>query len=189
MRLLILDNYDSFTYNLLHLVEQAEGVQVTVKRNDEIGLEEVENYERILLSPGPGLPVDAGVMMDLIKRYGSTKNILGVCLGHQAIAESFGGKLMNLQRPSHGEAKATIVVDEEEGLYRGIPKTFQTGRYHSWAVEEKTLPSCLIVTAVDEVGVIMSFRHQELPIKGIQYHPESILSEYGKQIICNWLEG
>ena len=187
MRVLILDNYDSFTYNLYHLVEQFEGMEVTVRRNDEISVEEVAWYDRIILSPGPGLPKDAGIMIEVIKTYSATKNILGVCLGHQAIAECFGGKLINLARPAHGVAKETQIIDSEEVLYRGIPQKFLSGRYHSWAVDVFRLPDCLKVTAIDEEGTIMSIRHRELAVKGIQFHPESVLSEYGRKILHNWL--
>ena len=187
MRLLILDNYDSFTYNLVHLVEQFDDIEVTVKRNDEIPLEDVQNYDRILLSPGPGLPKDAGIMMDLIKTYSNTKNILGICLGHQAIAEYFGGKLINLPRPSHGVAIETIVIDSMDSLFQNIPNRFMTGRYHSWAADIMTFPDCLKITSIDHQGTIMSLRHRELEVKGIQFHPESILSEHGKQLIHNWL--
>ena len=187
MKLLILDSYDSFTYNLVHLVEQFDDIEITIKRNDEIPLGEVENFDRILLSPGPGLPMDAGIMMDLIKTYSPTKNILGVCLGHQAIAECFGGKLINLPRPSHGVAMETIVIDSSDSLFRDIPTKFMTGRYHSWAVDILTFPDDLKVTSIDNQGTIMAFRHRELNVKGIQFHPESILSEYGKTLIGNWI--
>ena len=187
MKLLLLDNYDSFTYNLVHLVEQFNDIEVTVKRNDEIAMEEVGSYDRILLSPGPGLPMDAGIMMNVIKHYAPTKNILGVCLGHQAIAECYGGKLINLPRPAHGVAKETIIIDQEERLFLNIPNKFLTGRYHSWAVAKDSLPDCLQVTSTDQEGTIMSIRHRELAVKGIQFHPESILSDHGKQLIYNWL--
>ena len=187
MRLLILDNYDSFTYNLVHLVDLFDGIEVTVKRNDEIALEDVQLYDRILLSPGPGLPKNAGIMMDLIKTYSLNKSILGVCLGHQAIVECFGVKLINLPRPSHGVAMETIVIDSMDALFQNIPHRFMTGRYHSWAADIMTFPDCLKITSIDHQGTIMSMSHREMDVKGIQFHPESILSEYGKQRIHNWL--
>lgn len=187
MKILILDNYDSFTYNLVHLVEQFDGVEVIVKRNDEITLAEVNDYDKIILSPGPGLPKDAGIMNKLIKTYSDKKSILGVCLGHQAIAECFGGGLINLERPSHGVSVETIITDSDERLFNHLPKQFDTGRYHSWAVESETLPSELKITAIDNSGIIMAISHKDFDVKGIQFHPESILSEYGKEIIANWL--
>ncbi len=187
MKLLILDNYDSFTYNLVHLLAQFDGVEITVRRNDEIALEEVAIYDKILLSPGPGLPKDAGIMMDLIRMYAPTKNILGVCLGHQAIAECFGGNLINLSRPSHGVAKDTLIIDSSEPLFNKIPPKFLTGRYHSWAVDVLTFPDCLQITTMDAEGTIMAFKHREWRVKGIQFHPESILSEHGKLLMGNWI--
>ncbi len=186
-KVLIIDNYDSFTFNLVHLVEQFDGIAVTVARNDEIALEKIENYDKIILSPGPGLPKDAGILMELIKTYSSTKSILGVCLGHQAIAEFFGGKLINLARPSHGVGVNTIVVDCDEPLFKDIPTSFASGRYHSWAVDKMSLPPVISITAIDEAGVIMAIGHGSFDVKGIQFHPESILSEYGKELIGNWL--
>jgi anthranilate synthase component 2 len=187
LKILILDNYDSFTYNLVHLVEQFDAIEVTVKRNDEIAMEEVGLYDKIILSPGPGLPKDAGIMMELINAYAGKKSILGVCLGHQAIAECFGGKLINLSRPSHGVSVDTIISDSEEKLFNHLPKHFNTGRYHSWAVEAETLPSVFIITALDNNGIIMAISHKDFDVKGIQFHPESILSDYGKELMGNWL--
>ena len=187
MRILLLDNYDSFTYNLVHLVEQFDGTTISVKRNDEISLEEVDAYDSIILSPGPGLPHEAGIMMDLIKAYHSKKKILGVCLGHQAIAESFGGKLINLSRPSHGIGMETIIIDNEEPMFRNIPNKFITGRYHSWAVAADSLPQEIAITAIDTHETVMAISHKKYPIKGIQFHPESILSEHGKVLIGNWI--
>ncbi len=187
MKILLLDNYDSFTYNLLHLLEQFDAERIDVFRNDEISLNEVEQYDKIILSPGPGLPEDAGIMMDVIKRYASTKSILGVCLGHQAIAETFGGKLLNLEKVQHGVSTTTNVTDSSEKIFRKIPSTFKTGRYHSWVVAKEDLPDCLTITALDEKQNIMALRHKKFDVCGVQFHPESILTEYGKLLIGNWL--
>jgi anthranilate synthase component 2 len=187
LKILIVDNYDSFTYNLVHLVEQFDGAAIFVRRNDEITLEEVNDFDKIILSPGPGLPKDAGIMEELIMTYADKKSILGVCLGHQAIAECFGGKLINLNRPSHGVAVETIVIDDEERIFNNLPKHFDTGRYHSWAVASESLPSSIKITATDNSGTIMALSHKDFDLKGIQFHPESILSQYGKELISNWL--
>jgi anthranilate synthase component 2 len=187
MKILLLDNYDSFTYNLLHLTEQFDGVQVEIRRNDKIKLEEVERYDKIILSPGPGLPSEAGILKPLIKKYSSLKSILGVCLGMQAIGEVFGAKLFNLDKVQHGVANKTTVIDTSEILFRNIPSTFKTGRYHSWMVSKEKLPDTLLVTSVDEQKNIMSLRHKTLDVRGVQFHPESILTEYGKEMMGNWI--
>lgn len=187
MKILILDNYDSFTFNLLHLVEQIDGVEAEVFRNDEIELEHVQQYDKIILSPGPGLPAEAGIMMQLISEFASSKPMLGVCLGHQAIAQSFEAQLFNLQKLQHGVITLTTVVDASEKIFKNIPGTFKTGRYHSWMVDKKNFPECLKVTAVDEQENMMAFRHKSFDVCGVQFHPESILTEHGKTLMDNWL--
>jgi len=186
MRLLILDNYDSFTFNLVHLVEKVSDLPFDVIKNDGIALDEIKKYEKILLSPGPGLPSDAGIMPALIKKYAKTKSILGVCLGLQAIGEAFGASLKNLPQVFHGLALPVTLI-EEEVLFDNCPKKFNAGRYHSWAIDDKNLPEDLVVTAIDDHRLIMAARHKTLDIKGVQFHPESILTEYGETIIANWL--
>lgn len=183
---LVIDNYDSFTYNLVHLLHEC-GEEVEVWRNDKFRLEDVEAFDKILLSPGPGLPNEAGLLMDVIRKYSASKRILGICLGQQAIAEVYGGSLINLKKPVHGMASKVEVVQAEELLFHGIPQTFLAGRYHSWAVSTENFPSELDVTAIDDSGVIMALAHKTLNVRGVQFHPESILSEYGKQMIQNWL--
>jgi len=185
-KILVIDNYDSFTYNLVHYLEEF-GCDVTVKRNDKLQLDDVAAYDKILLSPGPGLPDEAGLLKDIIKTYASSKSILGVCLGLQAIAEVFGGSLVNLKTVYHGMASTIKRVADDEVLYRNIPETLEAGRYHSWVVSAE-LPSVLIVTSVDEAGQIMSVKHKSLDVRGVQYHPESILTPHGKKILKNWVE-
>lgn len=188
MKILILDNYDSFTYNLVHYVEQECGETVDVFRNDKIELDAIEAYDKILLSPGPGLPSESGILMDLIKRYAPTKDILGVCLGHQAISEAFGGTLYNLDRVMHGIATKTILTDVGDPLFDGLPPDFLAGRYHSWAVSATGFPSDLKITAYDENGTIMACRHTHYKLRGVQFHPESVLTEHGHLMIRNWLK-
>jgi len=187
MKILLLDNYDSFTYNLLHLLEQFDVEKIDVFRNDAITLEEVNRYDKIILSPGPGLPEEAGILMPLIRTYSSTKSIFGVCLGHQAIAMEFGGRLINLEKVQHGVSSETSVTDQSEILFKSIPKNFKTGRYHSWVVAKDNFPGCLNITAVDEHQNIMAISHKNYDVRGVQFHPESILTEYGKVLIGNWL--
>ena len=187
MKLLVLDNYDSFTYNLVHLVEQVSDIYFDVKRNDKIKLPEVENYDKIILSPGPGLPADAGIMTELISRYAASKSILGVCLGLQAIGEVFGAKLKNLETVHHG-VSTPINLRAQDSLFDGCPEQFQVGRYHSWVIDNATISDQLLVTAVDSANEIMALRHQEYDVKGVQFHPESILSEYGQLMLFNWLK-
>lgn len=187
MKLLVLDNYDSFTYNLVHLIEKVSSINFDVIRNDKISIEEVNNYQKILLSPGPGLPKDAGIMPELLKTYHHTKSILGVCLGLQAIGENYGAKLKNLETVVHGQA-STIDVIEQDLLFNGCPKKFNVGRYHSWVVNEEKIPDNMVITATDEMGNIMALKHRIHNVRGVQFHPESILSEYGEQIIKNWIE-
>jgi anthranilate synthase component II len=188
MKILLLDNFDSFTFNLLHLVEQFDGVEVTVLRNNEIRPDEAHGFDKILLSPGPGLPDEAGILKPLIKEMAGKKSVLGVCLGMQAIAEVFGGSLFNLVKVQHGVSSPTTVTYPDEILFRGIPARFNTGRYHSWMVNRETLPVCLRVTSEDADGQIMSLRHKELDVCGVQFHPESVLTDYGKEMIGNWLQ-
>lgn len=184
-KVLILDNYDSFTYNLFHQVRELAGNEVTVCRNDEISLEEVEEFDFILLSPGPGLPRDAGIMPDLIKKYASTKKILGVCLGHQAIAEAFGATLSNSD-VFHG-VSTSVYFENSEGLFTGMSNPFEAGRYHSWMVDRKDLPAELMVTAWDKNEHIMAIAHRTFALKGVQFHPESIMTPEGKRILSNWI--
>lgn len=185
--ILIIDNYDSFTYNLLHYIEELTDKRVDVIRNDTIELGEVEKYEKIILSPGPGLPVNAGIMCELIKKYGNSKSILGVCLGHQAIAEVYGAQLENMLEVMHGVSSRIKILDPEEKIFSGLPLEIEVGHYHSWIVSENNFPECLKITSIDNKGRIMSLRHCEHNVCGIQFHPESILTPYGKQILSNWL--
>lgn len=187
MKVLLLDNYDSFTYNLSHLIEQFDGIELDVRRNDEILLEETDKYDRIIISPGPGLPATSGITMDLIRRNFSTKHILGVCLGMQAIAEAGGGKLTNLQHVLHGVSSVATVVDRSEKLFTDIPEKFKVGHYHSWCVDRKTLPASFRETVVGEDGLLLSFTHENSFLRGVQFHPESILTEFGKTLMFNWL--
>jgi anthranilate synthase component 2 len=186
-KILIIDNYDSFTYNLVHLVHEI-GLECDVWRNDKFELEDVEAYSHIILSPGPGIPSEAGLLLPVIEKYASTKSIFGVCLGQQAIAEVFGGQLYNLSRPMHGIATPIKVTDPQEKLFAGLPQSFKVGRYHSWVVSEKDLPADLLVTAIDEKdNSIMALRHKHYDVRGVQFHPESVLTEYGKALMQNWL--
>jgi anthranilate synthase component II len=187
MKILVIDNYDSFTFNLVHLINEC-GYEATVWRNDKFDLSEVEQFDKILLSPGPGIPSEAGLLLDVIKTYAQKKSILGICLGMQAIGEVFGGQLYNLSRPVHGRATQMKVLDNNECLFADLPQEFNIGRYHSWAVSGEGLPEELKVTAKDAEGVIMALRHANLDVKGVQFHPESVLTEHGKQMIKNWLE-
>ncbi|MFN8407274.1 MAG: aminodeoxychorismate/anthranilate synthase component II [Sphingobacteriaceae bacterium] len=187
MTILVIDNYDSFTFNLVHLLNEV-GHEVVVWRNDKFNLADVNAFDKIVLSPGPGIPSEAGLLLDVIRTYSPTKSILGVCLGMQAIAEVFGGELYNLLRPVHGRATPIRVLDTQEQLFLNCPTTFQVGRYHSWAVSNEKIPVELKVTSTDLDGVIMSLRHQTLDVRGVQFHPESVLTEYGKQMITNWSE-
>jgi len=187
MKILVLDNYDSFTYNLVYIVRQlGYGAQMDVFRNDKISLEDVANYDKILLSPGPGVPSEAGIMPELLKKYSATKSILGVCLGHQAIGEAFGGSLINLAEVLHGVASQVTV--EDDLLFKGVPKTFKIGRYHSWVIDESTLSSDLEVIGRTPDHQIMAVRHKQFDVCGVQFHPESILTENGVKIMQNWLE-
>ena len=188
MKLLILDNYDSFTYNLVQLIEKTSDVMYEVRKNDKITLAQVKEFDKILLSPGPGIPINAGIMNDLIKMYAPTKSILGVCLGLQAIGEVFGAELINLDTVYHGVA-TEIELIAEDPLFNQCPKKFTVGRYHSWAVDYQSVTDDLdlTVTALDAEQCVMALRHKKFDVKGVQFHPESILSEYGEQIIRNWI--
>ncbi|PKP14855.1 MAG: aminodeoxychorismate/anthranilate synthase component II [Bacteroidetes bacterium HGW-Bacteroidetes-23] len=185
-KIIIIDNYDSFTYNLVHYLEDLNA-EVTVFRNDEFELNELEKFDKILLSPGPGIPEEAGLLLDVIKKYASTKSILGICLGQQAIGEVFGGSLINLEKVYHGVA-SKVKITKEDSLFNNLPTEFEVGRYHSWVINPDDFPEDLEITSVDENGEIMSIRHKTLDVKGVQYHPESILTPNGKKILENWLE-
>jgi anthranilate synthase component 2 len=186
MKILVLDNYDSFTYNLVYIVRQlGYGANMDVFRNDKINLEDVATYDKIILSPGPGVPSEAGIMPELLKRYSPTKSILGVCLGHQAIGEAFGGSLINLSEVLHGVASKVTV--QKDLLFEQIPDTFSIGRYHSWVIDESTLSPDLEVIARTPDHQIMAVRHREFDVRGVQFHPESILTENGVRIMQNWL--
>ena len=205
MKILVFDNYDSFTYNLVHLVEKILHQKVDVHRNDQIPLEKVREYDKIILSPGPGIPGEAGLLLPLIKEYASSKSILGVCLGHQAIGEAFGGKLVNLSEVYHGVATAIRIVSRESSvvngksnsrltihdsrnLFAGLPDVFDAGRYHSWIVSDENFPKELEVTARDENNFIMALQHKTYDVQGVQFHPESVLTPLGETILRNWLD-
>jgi anthranilate synthase component 2 len=188
MKILVFDNYDSFTYNLVQLIKElAVDAKVEVHRNDEIPLEDVKAFDKILLSPGPGIPSESGLLLPLIKEYAASKSIFGVCLGQQAIGASFGGSLSNLSKVYHGIA-TPVHLTNASSLFEGLPNTFNVGRYHSWVVNEKDLPSDLIITSKDDEGYIMSLEHATYDVKGVQYHPESVLTPEGAKIIANWLK-
>ncbi len=186
MKILLLDNYDSFTYNLLHIVKELGATDVEVIRNDQIELEEVARFNKIILSPGPGIPSEAGLLLPIIEQYAPTKPILGVCLGHQAIGEAFGGTLENLTEVYHG-IQSPIRLLGDKPLFDGLGKQILVGRYHSWVVSKKGFPTCLEITAESEEGQIMALRHKEYNVHGIQFHPESVLTPQGKTIIQNFL--
>lgn len=192
MKILVFDNYDSFTYNLVHLIAQITGNHPVVCRNDEIELAEIKQYDKILLSPGPGIPSEAGLLQPLIKEYAASKSILGVCLGHQAIGEVFGAKLINLSTVFHGVATPIQIENsvncKASSLYDGLPNQIEVGRYHSWVVSDKDFPDCLNITAKDANGFIMGLAHTEYDVEGVQFHPESILTPDGATIIKNWLK-
>ena len=185
--ILVIDNYDSFTYNLVHYLEDL-GADVTVYRNDEFTIEEVASFDKILLSPGPGLPEAAGLMNEVIRTYAGSKSILGICLGQQAIAEVFGATLINLEKVYHGIASNIVITVNDETLFQGLAAQISVGRYHSWTVSGSQFPEQLEATSVDENGEIMSLRHRVLDVKGVQFHPESILTPEGKTILKNWLQ-
>lgn len=186
-KILVFDNYDSFTYNLVHLVEKITGDKVDVYRNDQISLENVKEYDKIILSPGPGIPEEAGLLLPLIKEYAASTSILGVCLGHQAIAEAFGGTLINLSTVFHGVATPIKILKTNSKVLDGLPEEIEVGRYHSWIVGENNFPEVLEVTARDANGYIMGLQHKTFDVQGVQFHPESILTPDGEKILRNWL--
>ncbi|HMK25448.1 MAG TPA: aminodeoxychorismate/anthranilate synthase component II [Chitinophagaceae bacterium] len=205
MKILVFDNYDSFTYNLVHLVEKIMHVKVDVYRNDQVALEKVKDYDKIILSPGPGIPEEAGLLLPLIKEYAATKSILGVCLGHQAIGQAFGGMLVNLSTVYHGVATPIRVVKSEKSdvksetnsrltshvsrnLFEGLPDVIEAGRYHSWIVSDENFPKELEVTARDDNNYIMALQHKNYDVQGVQFHPESVLTPRGEDILRNWLK-
>jgi len=189
MKILVFDNYDSFTYNLVQMVEQIVGKEfVYVFKNDEISLEEVEKYDKIILSPGPGVPNEAGILLDVIKEFAPKKPILGVCLGLQAIAEAFGGKLINLNNVYHGVGISTAIIEDNAKIFNGLPSEIITGRYHSWAVDSHDFPEELQITAIDEQGIIMALQHRKYDVHAVQFHPESVLTPCGEKILGNFLK-
>lgn len=192
--ILVFDNYDSFTYNLVHLVEKILHERVTIVRNDQIPLEKVKEYDKIILSPGPGIPEEAGILLPLIKEYAASKSILGVCLGHQAIGQAFGGSLVNLSQVYHGVATpvnilpAATQTKRTNALFDGLPDELEVGRYHSWVINEKDFPDTLEITARDSNNYIMALQHKKYDVQGVQFHPESVLTPKGEAILRNWLK-
>lgn len=186
-KILVIDNYDSFTYNLVHLLQEL-GAEYEVVRNDKFELDYVDQFDKILLSPGPGIPEEAGLLMDVIRTYAASKSILGICLGQQAIAEVFGGSLFNMPKPLHGVATDIIITDDDEKLFQDFPRDSKIGRYHSWAVDKETLPEVLKITALDPDGVVMALSHRDYDVRSMQFHPESVLTDNGKKLIENWLK-
>ena len=187
MKILVLDNYDSFVYNLVQYIEEIMGEAVTVRRNDAISLAEVDAFDTIILSPGPGIPEEAGIMLDVIKTYASSKKIFGVCLGQQAIGEAFGASLANLDFPYHGLETPIQIIDNQDIIFQNMPSEINVGRYHSWVVAKENLPDCFHVSAVDKEGNIMALRHKTYDVSGVQFHPESIMTAHGKQMLRNVL--
>lgn len=187
MKTVIIDNYDSFTYNLAHLVKEL-GAEVDVLRNDKFELEELEKYDKIILSPGPGIPEEAGLLLEVIRTYAGRKSILGVCLGEQAIGQAFGGKLTNLSEVFHG-IQTNVKIKNKDYIFSGLPTEIPVGRYHSWVVDTDGFPEELVITAISSEGQIMALKHREYDVHGIQFHPESVLTPDGKQIVGNWLKG
>ena len=187
MKTVIIDNYDSFTYNLAHLVKEL-GTEVDVLRNDKFELEELEKYDKIILSPGPGIPEEAGLLLEVIRTYAGRKPILGVCLGEQAIGQAFGGKLTNLSEVFHG-IQTDVKIKNKDYIFSGLPTEIPVGRYHSWVVDTDGFPEELVITAISSEGQIMALKHREYDVHGIQFHPESVLTPDGKQIVGNWLKG
>ena len=185
-KILVIDNYDSFTYNLVHYLQDLN-CEVTVYRNDEFDIDEVKKFDKILLSPGPGVPDEAGLLKEVIKTYSPSKSILGVCLGQQAIGEVFGGSLTNLDKVYHGVATNVTILVDDENLFNGLEKQIEVGRYHSWVINPQDFPESLEITSVDENGQIMSIRHRTLDVKGVQFHPESVLTPHGKKMLENWV--
>jgi len=193
MKILVFDNYDSFTYNLVHLIEKILHIKVDVFRNDQITLDKIKFYDKIILSPGPGIPEEAGLLLPLINEYAKTKSILGVCLGHQAIGQAFGGKLINLSQVFHGVSTPIHLTSNEiagntASIFYDFPNEFEVGRYHSWVVDKAGLPDCMNVTAIDDNGYIMAMQHKEFDVTGVQFHPESVLTPSGEKLMRNWLK-
>jgi len=188
MKILVFDNYDSFTYNLVHLVEKILPVKVDVFRNDQIPLEKIRDYDKIILSPGPGVPSEAGLLLPVIREYATSKSILGVCLGHQAIGEAFGGRLVNLSKVYHGVATTCTLTDRRSPLFEGLGHSIEVGRYHSWIVSKDHFPDELEVTAEDSNGYIMALQHRKYDVQGVQFHPESVLTPAGEALMRNWLK-
>ncbi len=188
MKILVFDNYDSFTYNLVHIIrELGYGASMDIYRNDRISMEDVGHYDKILLSPGPGIPSEAGIVLDVIRKYGPAKSILGICLGHQAIGEAYGARLYNMDEVYHGVGKPVKILAKDDYLFKGVPEEFTVCRYHSWAVDGDTVNGELAVNSVDDEGIVMGISHKSHDVRGLQFHPESILTENGKKLIKNWL--
>ena len=187
MKILVIDNYDSFVYNLVHYLEELD-CEVTVLRNDKFHIDDIAHYDKILLSPGPGIPDEAGLLKEVIKTYAGKKPIFGVCLGQQAIGEVFGGSIINLSEVFHGVATSAEILVKDEPLFKGLANKIEIGRYHSWVVSKENFPACLEITSIDQNGQIMSLRHREFDLRGVQFHPESVLTPKGKQMIKNWIE-
>lgn len=187
MNIAVIDNYDSFTYNLVHAVKKLSGLPVDVFRNDELELKDLEQYTKIILSPGPGLPEEAGLLLDIIREFSARKSMLGVCLGHQAIGQVFGAKLTNMTHVFHGIASMVRQTQPDPVLFDNVPGVFEAGRYHSWIIDQEGFPGILEVTSLDENGRIMSLKHRKYDVRGVQFHPESVLTPYGEKIISNWL--
>jgi len=188
MKIVVIDNYDSFTYNLVHAIKKISGLPVDVIRNDELELDDLEKYDKIILSPGPGIPDEAGLLMDIIREFAPRKSMLGVCLGHQAIGEAFGAGLTNMSHVLHGIATPVTQISSDPVLFENVPGQFEAGRYHSWIVNREGFPDSLEVTSVDENGQIMSMKHRQYDVRGVQFHPESILTPEGEKMIRNWLK-
>jgi anthranilate synthase component II len=188
MKILVVDNYDSFTYNLVHYLEKVSDAEIEVQRNDKISLQEISKFDKILLSPGPGVPSEAGILLDVIKTYAASKSIFGVCLGQQAIAEVFGASLVNLSTVFHGVSTPVEIIADDI-LFKNIPRKLNVGRYHSWCVNKINFPEELVITAIDEQGNIMALKHKKYDVRGVQFHPESILTEHGLKMIENWIKG
>ena len=184
MRIALIDNYDSFTYNLHHLLRES-GAEITVYRNDKFQLDDLRPFDKIMLSPGPGIPSEAGLLVPTIATYAGMKPILGICLGEQAIGEHFGGKLVNLDKVFHG-VQSPVKIVKDDYLFDGIPREIAVGRYHSWVVDAQSIPDCLEITAVSEEGQVMALRHKTYDVRGVQFHPESVLTPEGKKMIMNW---
>ncbi len=188
-KIVVIDNYDSFTYNLVHALSQITGEGIDVFRNDKVDIKLLDQYTHLVLSPGPGIPEEAGMLKEIIRTYAPVKHMLGVCLGHQAIAEVFGGKLINIRKVFHGVSTQIRILDQEDYLFRNIPDNFEGGRYHSWIVSDRDLPRCLKVTAKAVDGEIMAMSHTRYDVKGVQFHPESILTQCGTDLLTNWIMG